>query len=300
MDFLNRMSAVVDHIEDHLTDEFNVNDLAQIVCCDTYQFGRIFAYVVGTTLTEYIRNRRLSLAALELKSQQSKVIDVALKYGYSSPEAFTRAFKELHGITPREAAKGGKAIKMYPKIAFQLTIKGVNDMEYRVENHDVIKGVGVTKNFGKWTSRAEGKTWQEKMGERWDFWNHFLDEGANLILRDKYQIYRKPFYQFGVTHTLENGDFIECIGAEDAGGDYPELTRFEVPAATWAIFTAKGTLDQEEHPIDQLLTKIYADWFPSSGYERAMDYTLEVYGPGNTADDDYLCEIWIPIKQKTV
>lgn len=295
MDFLNRMTEVIEYIEDHLTEDFNLNELAKIVCCDVYHFGRIFSYVIGIGLTDYLRNRRLSLAALDLQSTPQKVIDVALKYGYQSPESFSRAFRELHGITPREACKPGAKLKMYPRISFQITVKGDLKMNYRIENHGVIKGVGVTKNFGKWTANAEGISWKDQMGERWAFWDQFLNEGQNTIIRDKYKLYKAPYYQMGVTYTDENGDFIESIGAEDAGNDYPELTRFEVPACTWAIFTATGTLSQDEHPIDKLTTEIYSNWLPSSGYKIAMNYTIEVFGPGNTQNDDYNCEIWIPV-----
>lgn len=298
MEFLSRMSKVTDYIEDHLMESFSVQDLAQIVCYDTYQFGRIFAYVVGITLTEYVRNRRLSVAALELKKPHAKVIDVALKYGYDSPEAFSRAFKAFHGMAPREVSKPGAALKMFPKLTFQISIKGAFEMTYRIEEHGTIKGVGLSKNFGKWTLNSEGKTWKEQMGERWAFWNKFLNEGSDRLMSLQYKLYRKPYYQFGMTYTDEKGDLIECIGAEDAGGDYKEFIKFEVPAHTWAIFPVMGNLSQEAHPMDKTLTEIYAQWLPSSGYELASNHMLEVYGPGDTTNEAYLCEIWLPVKLK--
>ena len=107
MDFLNRMIKVIDYLESHLTDRLDLQDLSNIICCNPYQFGRIFSYVTGIPLAEYVRKRRLSLAAAELAHGTSKVLDTAYKYGYSSPEAFARAFKEMHGISPREAAVFG-------------------------------------------------------------------------------------------------------------------------------------------------------------------------------------------------
>jgi AraC family transcriptional regulator len=298
VDFLRRMTEVIDYIEAHIADDFNLNDVARIVCCNAYQFGRIFSYVIGISLAEYLRNRRLSLAALELQSGKVKVIDVALKYGYTSPESFARAFRDMHGVSPSQACTFGVNLRMYPRITFQISLNGDADMKYRIEEKGIIKGVGVVKNFGKWTVKKEAEHWTEKMGERWSFWNEFLDDGANLIIRDKYKLYRKPFWQMGVIHTLENGDVVEAIGAEDGGGDYSELTRFEVPASTWAVFTAEGTLNQKVHPIDALTTQIFTEWLPSSGYEKSLDYEIQVYGPGNTQADDYACEIWIPIKKK--
>lgn len=300
MDFFNRMLRVIDYIEDHLTEDFSVQDLAQIVCCDTYQFGRIFAYVMGITLTEYVRNRRLSMAALELKKPHAKVIDVALMYGYESPEAFSRAFKALHGISPSLVNKKATVLKMYPKMTLQISIKGADEMTYRIEAHGVIKGVGVSKNFGKWTINAQGKTWKEQMGERWAFWEDFLNGTGNQLMASHYKLYREPYYQFGMTFVDEQGDFIEYIGAEDAGGDYKEFIKFEVPAGTWAIFPVKGSLHQEGHPMDKMLVDIHGQWLPSSGYQVASNHMLEVYGPGDSNNDDYLCEIWIPVKKKEI
>ncbi len=298
MDFLRRMNEVVYYVEEHITENFDVNEVAKIVCCNVYQFGRIFSYVVGVSLAEYIRNRRLSIAALELQTGKVKVIDVALKYGYNSPEAFARAFREMHGVSPREACTLGVKLRMFPRITFHISLKGDVDMEYRIEQKGVIKGVGVVKNFGKWTTNKEAGHWTEEMGDRWAFWDEFLNNGANLIIRDKYKLYREPFWQMGVTHTDENGDIVEAIGAEDAGGDYPELTSFEIPASTWVVFTATGNLKQKVHPLDVLTTQIFSEWLPASGYEKSMDYEIQVYGPGNTQSDDYTCEVWIPVRKK--
>lgn len=298
MEFLKRMTEVIDYIEEHITENFDVNAVSKIVCCNVYQFGRIFSYVLGISFTEYIRSRRLSIAALELQSGKVKVIDVALKYGYNSPESFARAFRDMHGVSPREACTLGVKLRMYPRISFHISIKGDVDMEYRIEEKGIIKGVGIVKNFGKWTVNKEAENWKEKMGERWALWDDFLNRGANLIIRNKYKLYREPFWQIGVTYTSENGDIIEAIGAEDAGGDYPELTHFEVPASIWAVFTAKGSLNQKIHPIDAVTTRIFSEWLQSSSYEKSMDYEIQVYGPGNTHSDDYTCEIWIPVKKR--
>lgn len=298
MDFLERMTRVIDYIEAHLDEDFALQDLAGIVCCDVYQFGRIFAYVVGMPLAEYVRGRRLSLAALELSHGERRVIDVALKYGYSSPESFARAFRELHGVSPREASAPGARLRMCPRISFHITVKGGIDMEYQLVDRAVIKGAGIVRNFGKVRINEQAARWTEKTPDVWKFWEDFLDRGENAVIRDKYRLYRAPFWQMGVSYTDPDGNLTVSIGAEDAGGDYPELTRFEVPAATWAVFTVKGSLAGAEHPLNALTTRIFGEWLPSSGYERAMDYQIEVYGPGNTNREDYTTALWIPVKRK--
>lgn len=171
-------------------------------------------------------------------------------------------------------------------------------MQYKIIERDVIKGVGVTKNFRKFKIDKQAENWNERMGDVWSFWHEFLNNGANLILRDKYNLYKAPLWQMGVNYTDENGNLIVSIGAEDDGGDYPELAHFQIPASTWAVFSAKGTLHQNEHPLDALTTRIFSEWFPSSGYEQSMNYQIEVYGPGDTGSDDYTCDIWIPIQKK--
>jgi AraC family transcriptional regulator len=299
MDFLSRMTEVVDYIERHITEDMDMNEIAKIVYCGAYQFGRIFSYVVGVSLSEYIRRRRLSLAAVELQRGDAKVIDVAMKYGYESPDSFCRAFSSIHGVTPKEACTLGVTLRMYPRITFQISIKGDEKMEYRIVERPEIKVVGVVKNFGKWTANKEGKNWQERSGEVWSFWDCYLDGGMNEIVRDKYKLYRPPYYQIGVTQTLPNGETVLAIGAEAREGEtYPELACFEVLASMWAVFTAKGTLNQDKHPIESLMTRVVAEWFPSCGYCKSMDYEIEVYGPGDTQLDDYCCELWIPVKKK--
>lgn len=299
MDFLNRMNQVVDYIEDHLDEDMNYNDLADIVYSTVYQFGRVFSYVVGISLSEYVRRRRLSQAALELQGGGRKVIDTALRFGYSSPDAFTRAFSTMHGVTPKEACALGVKLKLFPRITFHISIKGDTDMEYRIEQKGTVHCAGIVKNFGKVTVNKDVQHWTEERPEIWQFWDDFLDRGENSIIRDKYKLYRPPFYQVGFDQTLENGETVISIGAETKPDEvYPELTLFDIPAHTWAVFTAKGTLNQKVHPITQTITRVYNEWLPASGYELIKGIALETYGPGDTQSEDYFCELWLPVRKK--
>lgn len=297
MEFLERITKVIDYIEAHITEDINFEDVSKIVCCGVYQFGRIFSYVVGVSLTEYIRSRRLTLAALELQQGNVKVIDVALKYGYNSPDSFTRAFHSMHGVTPKEACTLGTKLRLYPRITFHITIKGGTNMEYRIVEKEAFEVVGAVKNFGKWGVKVEASNWQDKMNDVWIFWDEFLNKGMNEKIGGIYKLYREPFWQMGVTKTLENGETVVAIGAESNGKEYTDLETFEVPASTWAVFNSKGSLNHEEHPIEALMTRIITEWFPTSGYEKLMPYEIEVYGPGDTQSEDYICEVWIPVKK---
>jgi len=297
MDFLSRMNRVADYIEAHLTEDMDYSELANIVYCSVYQFGRIFSYVVGISLSEYVRRRRLSQAAFELQNGNPRVIDVALRYGYNSPDAFARAFSAMHGVTPKEACALGVTLKLYPRITFHISIKGDVDMEYRIVEKGAVPCAGIVKNFGKITINREAEHWAETRPDVWKFWDYFLNEGENIIIRDKYELYRSPFWQVGMDVVLENGDTVVHIGAEArANEEYPELTRFEIPAHKWAVFTCRGTLNQKVHPVTQTMARVLAEWLPNSGFELVKGVSLETYGPGDTQTEDYVCELWLPVK----
>ena len=145
MDLLKNMNAAMQYIEENLTNEIDFKEVAKIAFCSEYHFKRMFSFLAGISLSEYIRRRRLTLAAFELKDSNVKVIDVAMKYGYNSPDSFTRAFQNLHGITPSEARNNGHSLKAYPPMTFQLSIKGGNEMNYRIEEKEAFQIVGITK-----------------------------------------------------------------------------------------------------------------------------------------------------------
>ena len=290
MDFLSRMNEVIDYIEAHITDDINYNDVSRIVYCDVYQFGRIFSYVVGISLAEYIRRRRLTLAALELQSGEIKVIDVALKYGYTSPDSFTRAFTSMHGLNPKQACELGVKLKLYPRITFHITIKGDIEMNYRIEEKAAIKCVGGVYHIPK-GENGYTYSWEKYL----DIKDEKLGNTPNEIIRDKYKLYRAPLWQVGLAHVLEDGNIEMAIGAESKGGEYPNFDLFEIPAATWAIFSGKGKVYEG---LDALFTRIFTEWLPSSGYEHSMKYTVEIYPPGDAGSNDYDFEIWIPVKKK--
>jgi len=293
MDFLRRMTEVIDYIEDHITDEIDFTDVAKLAYCGVYQFGRIFSYVVGVSFTDYIRCRRLSLAALELRVGDIKVIDTAMKYGYSSPEAFARAFREMHGVSPKDAHKNGVTLKMYPRITFQIHIKGAIDMNYRIEEKEAIKCVGGVYRQTKEQVKS-GCGFAASWGIFIDTVDEKLGKTPNEAIRDEYRLYRAPLWQVGVSRVLEDGNFEMSIGAEALEGEYPGLNLFEIPKGTWAMFSGKGKVYEG---FDALFTRIFTEWLPSSGYEQSMDYTVEIYPPGDSQSDDYMFEIWIPVKK---
>ena len=141
MDWTERFNEVIDYIEEHLTEDIDYGALARIALCSTYHFQRMFAYIAGVPLSEYIRRRRMSLAAVDLQSGE-RVIDIGLKYGYSSPTAFNRAFQSVHGVAPSALRSEGAGVKSFPPLRFKLTVRGVEELNYRIETRGDFRIVG--------------------------------------------------------------------------------------------------------------------------------------------------------------
>jgi len=147
VEWLARMNATLDYIENNLCGEIDYSALEKVACCSAHTFFKMFSYVADVSLSEYIRRRRLTLAALDLQSGDAKVIDVALRYGYESPVSFARAFQGLHGVTPTQAKKCGITLKAYPSISFQMSITGRQHLDYRIEKKDAFQVFGIEGIF---------------------------------------------------------------------------------------------------------------------------------------------------------
>jgi len=143
VDTLENMNRALAYIEEHLAGEIDMAQVERLALCSEYHFRRMFSFLAGAPLSEYIRRRRLTLAALELAHGEARVIDLALKYNYSSPDAFTRAFADLHGVTPAEVRRGGRVVKAYPRLTFQLTVQGADEMNYRIVEKEPFRIVGL-------------------------------------------------------------------------------------------------------------------------------------------------------------
>ncbi|MBE6034770.1 MAG: AraC family transcriptional regulator [Clostridiales bacterium] len=282
MEWINRLNNAIQYIEEHILEEVDYEQLGKVACCSAYHFQRMFSYMAETSLTEYIRRRRMSLAVADLQSGEEKIIDIALKYGYSSPTAFNRAFQNVHGIAPSAVRESGVTLKSYSPISFKITIKGVEEMEYRIEKKESFRIVGIgqqissdmEKNFKivppMWEKAAMDGTIPKLCG-----------------LMDS-----QPMGILGVSVFQEEGNGRYFIAAASTKPIDETLEEYIVPAATWAVFYGEGT----SRSIQELESRILSEWFPSSGYEYGNAPDIEVYLNADPENAKY--EVWIPVVKK--
>ena len=281
MEWIERLNDAVGYIEEHLTEEIDYERLGKIACCSSYHFQRMFTYMAGVPLSEYIRRRRMSLAAVDLQSTGIKIIDVAGKYGYNSPTAFNRAFQSVHGIAPSAVKNEGVSVKSFPPVSFKIIVKGVEEMNYRIETKDAFRIVGVSvplekdieKNFAviprKWQETAVNGTLQKLTG-----------------LMDT-----QPMGVLGVSTCNDTEPWRYYIAVASSQTDR-DLEEYTVPAATWAVFPGTGT----NQSIQDLERRIVTECLPTSGYEYGSAPDVEVYLNPDPQNAQY--EVWIPVVRK--
>lgn len=286
------MNQALEYLESHLETEINLNDVAREAFSSAFHFQRMFSMLTGFTVGEYVRQRRLTLAAQELVSSRVKVIDIALKYGYDTPESFARAFRNLHGVSPSAARQPGKVLKGYTRLSFQIILKGEAAMDYRIVDQPGFKVIG--KGIRVSTKNGENK---QRIPQ---FWRECYENGFSAELEQL----AEPKALTGQTKlgicmefSAETQEIFYLVGVENTRGMIPEgMVEKEIPAATWAIFESTGAMPEA---MQNLGKRIYAEWFPGTGYERGGELELEVYPPcTDNGDPDYRFQMWVPVKKK--
>ncbi len=290
MDSLESLNRSLDYIEENLADEIFYDEAARIAMCSEYHFKRMFSFLAGITLSEYIRRRRLTLAAQELISSDIKIIDLAMKFGYNSPDAFTRAFYTLHGVTPSEARANNHKLKAYPRMTFQLTIKGVVEMNYRIVEKDAFRIVGIMKKVPivfNGVNPHIAAMWQELNEEKIRMLKELSDiEPAGIISAST---------NFPEARMEERGGLDHYIGVATTKKCPDIFAELKIPAGTWAVFEAVGKFPDT---LQNVWGRIYSEWLPSSNYEVIEGPEILCNEHKDTAALDYRSEIWIPVKAK--
>jgi AraC family transcriptional regulator len=290
MEWQERMNRAIDWLERHLTEEVAWEEAAREANCSLFHFLRMFEVITGLTAGEYVRRRRLSLAALELAAGDERIIDLALRYGYDSPDAFAKAFRKLFGCTPTEARRPGARLRSYPPITFSITLKGTHAMEYRIETRPAFRLTGLPLR----TTCVDGRNRQEIPAH----WDRSMSDGSFARLLELIPA-GSAIGIAGVCAEFDakREEFTYLIAIEtpaDRSALPAGCRDLPVPAATWAIFEARGPLPGA---VQATMQRIFSEWFPSSGWEHADGPELEVYPPGDTSNADYVSEVWIPLQR---
>ncbi|MDO0821899.1 AraC family transcriptional regulator [Desulfosporosinus nitroreducens] len=290
MDLLERMNSALSYIEENLTDEIDFKEVARRACCSEYHFKRMFSFLAGVTLSEYIRRRRLTLAAFDFNNSNLRIIDVAVKYGYNSADSFTRAFQSLHGVTPSEARNNGQSLKAYPPMTFQLSIKGGIEMNYRIEEKEAFHIVGLMKRVPiifNGVNTEIASMWGSLTGE--------------LIAQLKGLSNVEPMGMLSASTNFsegrmeEKGELDHYIGVATDKECPDNLTKLEVPASTWAVFEAVGPFPDT---LQNVWGRIYSEWFPSSNYEQTEGPEILWNEHKDVTSPTFRSEIWIPVLKR--
>jgi AraC family transcriptional regulator len=284
MDWLERMNRAVDYIEENLAGEPDLNEASKAACCSLYHFQRIFAFAADMTLSEYIRLRRMTLAAFDLQNN-ARVLDVALKYGYNSPTAFTRAFLSVHGTAPSTVREKGTPLKSFPRIAFQISIKGGKVMNYKIMEKPEMRFVGKKETV----SVAGGQNFVRIP----QIWQEVMRDGVFEKIAELSN--GNPSGVLGICADFKEEQLDYYVASASAEKTPAGLDELLIPAGLWVVFECVGPMPKA---IQEVWKRVYTEWFPSSGYEHAGGAELEWYSDGDGSAEDYVSEIWIPIIKK--
>ncbi|MFD1176449.1 effector binding domain-containing protein [Paenibacillus puldeungensis] len=292
METIKLLQQAIDYVEHNLNSTIEIEDIARAAMTSKYHFQRMFHALTGFTVTEYVRNRRLTLAAEELVGSDSKVIDVALKYGYETPEAFAKAFQRMHGVTPNMAKKKNVKLKAFPRISFQIQIRGETEMNYRIveEKATIVVGkdVVIHKDASTEIPAFVEKIWKDGTHDQI---NELVGRPAGSLLYGYYFDFRED----GTKRYLMGTELPE--GKEITKG----LTTLSVPDQTYAVFDSRESIPDDSEiglEIVNVWRRIYSEWFPSAGFEQVEGPCMERYYWSDDKKGESICEVWIPVKKK--
>ena len=303
MNWITGMQKAIDYIEANLTEEIDYEKVAAESFSSSYHFQRVFSILCGYTLGEYIRLRRLSLAGVELANGRDKVIDIALKYGYDSPDSFAKAFQKFHGIIPSQARADGSKLKSFSRLSIKISLEGGSIMNYRIETKPQFTLLGYKKRF-------EGTPYDElRHKQEGDF---FITTRAHQwmlkgMAKDKLSDYcvitnmNDDGYDFYIASTTDNWERDNLYNSKVTGIDFMDKFQFEeiiIPERTYAIFET----EKQRMPIPEyfdLRKQIAAEWLSNNEYQMINAPEIAVYHWGIVGGyTERTIEIWIPIEKK--
>ena len=289
MENIKRLNDALEYIEQNLKTEIDMNKINQIAGCSSYHFQRMFSFLAQISLHEYIKRRRLSLAAIDCIETNERLIDLAFKYGYQSYDSFSRAFISYHGVTPSRIRKDRVTLSIFPKLSFQLTVKGNQQMKVRILEKESFNLVGISKRVSI-----------QFNGVNPDIMAIVSELTLEKIIQLKSINDKDPkgivsaSYNFSSTRMNESGECDHLIGVHTSLTQLDNYTVVNVPAYTWAVLEVIGPYPQT---LQETWAKIYSEWLPSTDYETIEAPEIVWNESPDLTKEDYRSEIWLAIRK---
>lgn len=286
-DWLQKLNRSIAYIESNLAGTVDYGEAAKIALCSVYHFQRFFSYIAEIPLSEYIRRRRLTLAAFELQNSDVKVIDIALKYGYDTPEAFSRAFKMMHGAAPTAARDKSVLLKAYPCISFNISIKGDTEMNYRIEESDSREMYGVEIEI----STIDNQNFIAVP----KFWETCRADGTIDKIREAGNLDGSIPLHAAIYNCTDTANSYMIGYFAPKSGPPKDFAKLSIPASVWAVFpTEELGMAEAAEQAGSMWKRIFTEWFATSGYELAPAVPeMELHF--NKGNGRFITEIWIPV-----
>ena len=289
MEWAKAISEAVKYIESHITENITMYEVADHVNISPFYFHKGFSILCGYSIAEYVRNRRMALAGEELLTSDISIMELAMKYGYDSPDSFTKAFSRFHGYTPFAVRRDKAMIKTFAPLKLTISLKGGYIMDYRIVKKEAFTILGISRDFSYENAKQEIPL----------FWEEHYSSGKGKYVCGMLGI----SIESNIGPKAGNEKFEYLIAdAYNPSVDIPDgFDVNTIPAFTWAVFPCKGALPQSLQDVN---TKIFSEWLPAlQDYEYAAGYCVEMYDDSSkylngTKDDNYYSEIWIPVKKK--
>lgn len=302
MDWIVGIQRAIDYIEDNLTETIDYEEAAKKCFSSSYHFQRVFSILCGFTLGEYIRNRRLTLAGKELATTNSKIIDVALKYGYESPDSFAKAFQRFHGILPSQARSNGSNLKSFSRLVLKFSLEGGTTMKYRIETKPSLTLLGYKKRFNgtpydSLRQHQEGDFFASTRAFQWMLKGMTNDKLSDYCVLSDFD---DDGYDFYIAVTTDDYERDNLYNSEVTGIDFMEKFNFEeivVPERTYIIFETEKT----KMPIPEyfdMRKQIATEWLSNNDYQIINAPELAVYHWGIVGGcPERTIEIWLPVEK---
>ncbi|WP_217587939.1 AraC family transcriptional regulator [Lentibacillus saliphilus] len=289
MAWVESIQKAIDYMEKNIMENITIDSIAKQANVSPFHFQRTFAVLTEVTVGDYLRRRRLTLAGEELLTTDAKIIDIAYKYGYETPEAFSKAFRRQHKVTPSEVRKHQGKLQSYNRLIIQVTLKGAEPMKYSVVEKNAFQIVGVKREY---SSVAEGET---VVGIP-ELWNEVNQNGtSDLLFQLNDGVVKGVLGVCGqVSEEQKKANVFDYWVATSYAGKVPEgMLYLEIPASKWAVFEVHGPMPTA---MQNAWKRIFSEWFPSTGYQHAGTPEFELYTDDDPNNPDFYSEIWIPIK----